>query len=379
MIDFDASKLEKAKQAAMLDPVRKSEIKQQLLAMMENEPVRLNAVHRLAGHKALSFLKYKQTIYAVVLIIVFLGAGSGTVFASNQSLPGDLLYPMKLNVTEKVHLMLAMSSEAKAEVQLELLDRRMEEGTQLAASGKLDAKTAAQLESLIAGYQAELGKLYERFPEDKKVEIATSISSRLDAVINVHAHVLAQFPDNEDNSGFRDSLRKQQGSNQEESDHLVKVSISEDKQQDQFKTAAQNKISSAEKVFVEAESYVQQLSERDVAVNVKALGNAQLGRAKNSLDLAREEYQNGKYPNAFADANQAIKFAQQARAVVRLGHSLKVDLDIAGDTVIDDGHEIGKDQNEDSAGQVRGESDDNSHKSEDRPKSNRGLKLDPGI
>lgn len=80
-------------------------------------------------HKIISFLNIFQRpklIWAlnaafVLLIIVF-----GVTTISANSLPGDLLYPIKL-VTEKVKFLLTFDSEKKAELRLTFSDKRLEE------------------------------------------------------------------------------------------------------------------------------------------------------------------------------------------------------------------------------------------------------------
>ncbi len=59
---------------------------------------------------------------ALALVVVLFGAAT----ISAGSLPGDLLYPVKL-VTEKVKFLLTFDSEKKAELRLTFSDRRLEE------------------------------------------------------------------------------------------------------------------------------------------------------------------------------------------------------------------------------------------------------------
>ncbi|MBI5021768.1 MAG: hypothetical protein HZB59_10040 [Ignavibacteriales bacterium] len=80
-------------------------------------------------HKIISFLNIFQRpklLWAlnatfVLLIIVF-----GITTISANSLPGDILYPIKL-VTEKVKFLLTFDSEKKAELRLTFSDKRLEE------------------------------------------------------------------------------------------------------------------------------------------------------------------------------------------------------------------------------------------------------------
>lgn len=77
------------------------------------------------------------------IIAIFL-AGSVAVGA-DYSLPGDVLYPIKTEVNERVMSAVALSDKADAKVQAHLAARRVQEAEDLDAEGKLDAETAANL------------------------------------------------------------------------------------------------------------------------------------------------------------------------------------------------------------------------------------------
>ncbi len=67
-----------------------------------------------------------QWAMVVAIILIFLLAGSGTVAAANGSMPDEALYPVKL-ATEQVWLALTPSTIGKAELNVNLADRRMVE------------------------------------------------------------------------------------------------------------------------------------------------------------------------------------------------------------------------------------------------------------
>ncbi|NUM77816.1 hypothetical protein HUU40_25930, partial [candidate division KSB1 bacterium] len=71
--------------------------------------------------------------FAVVLIVAFLGWGAVTV--ASDSLPGDLLYPLKLT-TEKVKFFLTINPEGKAELRLTFAEKRLQELARSLNKGK---------------------------------------------------------------------------------------------------------------------------------------------------------------------------------------------------------------------------------------------------
>ena len=91
------------------------------------------------------FLFSYQFRMALAGLLVFVLAGIGTVSAAQGALPGDLLYPVKVSVNEKVEIALAPTPAAKVEVQVRLAERRIDEARELSVRGRLDDKTAKTL------------------------------------------------------------------------------------------------------------------------------------------------------------------------------------------------------------------------------------------
>ena len=90
------------------------------------------------------FMSYhlRMTMAGLALFVI---AGTGTVSAAQGALPGDLLYPIKVSVNEKVEVALAPTPAARAQVQAKLAERRVDEAQALASRGRLDKKTAETL------------------------------------------------------------------------------------------------------------------------------------------------------------------------------------------------------------------------------------------
>ena len=86
----------------------------------------------------------------MILVVIVLAAGSGTVYAANSSLPGEPLYSVKM-ATESVRLTFAFSEEAKADLYVKLADRRVDEIIQMAEKGNV-----AQVENTTDKLEEEL-------------------------------------------------------------------------------------------------------------------------------------------------------------------------------------------------------------------------------
>jgi len=104
------------------------------------------ALREMEPQKARGFFSWQpQWVTAVIVVVILLMAGSGTVVAAGDSLPGEPLYQVKL-ATESVRLALTPSALGKAELYVELADKRVAEMIELADEGKVEeVEQAAEL------------------------------------------------------------------------------------------------------------------------------------------------------------------------------------------------------------------------------------------
>ena len=90
-------------------------------------------------HNLLWLVQHKPQIKALVAIVlafvIILAGSSATVFASQKSLPGQTLYPVK-SWSEDIRLFMTTSPETKLNLTLYFTNRRMEEISTLMAEGK---------------------------------------------------------------------------------------------------------------------------------------------------------------------------------------------------------------------------------------------------
>jgi len=113
------------------------------------------------------FLSHRW-MQALAVCVLFISAGGTTVFASAGALPGDLLYPLKVNVSERIELALAPHNK-KAEVEEQLAERRVEEAQSLHALGRLDATTTQELEDSFDEHASHALALAPRSKSKSKV------------------------------------------------------------------------------------------------------------------------------------------------------------------------------------------------------------------
>lgn len=93
-----------------------------------------------------SRLSFKQyvTVLSVTLVVLI---STGTSFAASKALPGDLLYPVKIQVNEPLEIAVASTPEKKANIATKHALRRLDEANVLLREGKLSIAMTEEIKS----------------------------------------------------------------------------------------------------------------------------------------------------------------------------------------------------------------------------------------
>ena len=88
---------------------------------------------------------YRAKYLAISTFLIF--GSAGVSFAAENTLPGDFLYPVKININEKVAASLKFDPAKRAEYEITLANRRLEEMQTLQKENKLDTETKNNLQT----------------------------------------------------------------------------------------------------------------------------------------------------------------------------------------------------------------------------------------
>lgn len=142
---------------------------------------------------------------ALALVLILFVSGGTVAFAAEGSLPGDVLYPIKVSVNEELVLRFAARTpEAKAAFEAHRLERRLEEAEDLVAQGRMTQEKRVVLETNIHMHASHAR--VERAFEEANDDAAVAADIRLESLLNAHAEVLASLSasEDEDVSGLDD-------------------------------------------------------------------------------------------------------------------------------------------------------------------------------
>lgn len=95
------------------------------------------------------YVRARMAVSVVVILVIISMLTGGMAYAAQDSLPGDVLYPVKIGV-EDARLFLAGDSADKAELNLKFAQTRLVEMSQLASKNK------GKMESAVNGYRGNL-------------------------------------------------------------------------------------------------------------------------------------------------------------------------------------------------------------------------------
>ena len=133
-----------------------------------------------------------RLISSLAFVLILAVVGGSTAYAAEGAVPGDLLYPIKLNVNETVASAFAVSPEAKATVHARLAERRMQEAESLAARGTLTAEIKEELEANLEGH-AQIIQDSVALVEEGDPVVAADISTRFESALSAHSAVIARL------------------------------------------------------------------------------------------------------------------------------------------------------------------------------------------
>lgn len=325
------------------------------LSQKEREGMRLSLIDFMNSHPVregissrLSFMDWDGIINIKVLtfrksmilgLIIALVMGGSVSYASESTLPGDTLYPIKVYVNENVREALAFSAQAKAQLAVDLANRRLEEAGKLAVKGdmntQLEQTVNAHVEQQIKDAQEKVMEL-----KAKDATVATEVGVDLGSVLSAHSIVLQKAQEQkqeEHNEGAVHSIEtlstivaqaEQQTGNEDEEDNapIVAAALLESTTSASVNTAAtsspqeqqaaQGKEKAAQNKLAEAAKKIAAVSDTNQTASTTAevrFAQAQAMFAQGETTLAA-----GAYGDAFKAFKQTIRLAQEAKLLANL-------------------------------------------------------------
>jgi len=165
--------------------------KKQILEYILNSPQKSNKLIPSPWMNIFTFtVKKNRLVYYMVIPLVVVLTGSGAVFASGESLPDSMLYPIKVNIVEPMRGALKFSKESKANYESGLATKRMVEAEKLATEGKLDRVKEEQINILLQKHNKRLNEALDKIDQKESSEQVDEIVTDFQEKMNTHAKTL---------------------------------------------------------------------------------------------------------------------------------------------------------------------------------------------
>ncbi|MEK7547229.1 MAG: DUF5667 domain-containing protein [Patescibacteria group bacterium] len=362
------------KNAVRLDTGKKADIRGRISQFIEaNDAVREGERARLIQQRSsiVNFFLKPIPMPALAIIAIMALLGGGTSFAAEGTLPGDALYPVKINLNENVVAVFQITPEAKANWETALAGRRLEEAARLAAEGRINADNKAELEDAFDTHASKAKKHIGEVEAEGNITAATDASSNFESILRAHKAVFARLSakstssadiENEKSLGSRisDELDDVSKMREDLEDKISSYEGEDDKAKADVKTAAEGKLKAASNVIDLAKSFLDSKESR-LNSSSTAEARARLAMAENLVADANAKLNAENYAAAFNGGNQAIRAAQEARLLVSAAVRLNLNVDLEDEDVdLEDEHERnGNSANSSGTTEMKGEGREN--------------------
>jgi hypothetical protein len=165
--------------------------------------------------------------YAVTpLVVIALIVGTSS-YGAEASLPGDTLYPLKLNLNEEVRGLVSMTPEGKISWEAQRAVRRIEEAVSLASDGKLDEESFKEIEKNFDKHFDKVENSSGKADGATSTEKVIEIKKELDKKLEEQAKKLGEISEKEDDGNkeraralekkIREKIKDKEGKGREDS------------------------------------------------------------------------------------------------------------------------------------------------------------------
>ncbi len=305
----DTTLLQAAKHIA-LSPAERVQMKERLLEAM--------GVNRVSWW-SFSFKSF-TTVTAAFLIVAI--AGTGISYAAEQSVPGDLLYPVKVEVNERVVASFIRDPEEQVRWLARRAERRLEEAERLVENSALTDDREVQIAAAFAAHAKEIDDRVTTLLTAKKPVEAAQISMDFSASLGAHSSLLQRIGARNDRS-LEKLMEKLRDARVQSEEKTIVAAMSSDQPTVSFKLAE-----------AAVKHLDKEIAEADEAEHVAA--RRELKQAQKDLASAAQTARNDEALKVRLSRN-AMRRAKEAKILLSAPVRKSVDKDVSNDDEDDGG------------------------------------------
>ncbi|HEU4677573.1 MAG TPA: DUF5667 domain-containing protein [Candidatus Paceibacterota bacterium] len=266
---------------------------------------------------------------ATLLIALLLGGG--TSYAAENAIPGDLLYPVKVDINENVKSAFAVGDDAEAKLQADLARERLKEAEVLASRGTLDAAKSAELETRLKDHLAKADAHSQAAFEKGDLEARASVESAIEGAARSYIDVLSGLNANV-NGNHGDALideLKAVADVESTSSAETAVSASTD-----ASAQVRATIDAASAAIHEMEAKLDSFGTTSTSLSARITASAK--QATDAESSANALFEQGNYQAAYVRAKDAIRSATFAEVLIDSALHIRTDAKVEGKGTLED-------------------------------------------
>jgi cytochrome b involved in lipid metabolism len=147
----------------------------------------------------------------LALLLLLLVGGGATGVVAEKSLPGDVLYPVKIHINENFESAIALTAKSDAEVSVRQAARRLAEAEQLKEKGKLSSEQSQELKDAFNAEVKSIKDNVSKVRSNGDTKSADEIDSKFVKNIKDHSEIVVTLGvRNEDSDDRNDSDSKEE-------------------------------------------------------------------------------------------------------------------------------------------------------------------------
>jgi hypothetical protein len=314
-----------------LRPDERARMREQILHFIKTHPVKSPEVEAFPQQRlAFSFLSFMRKPVPIVLAGVLILGGSLSA-AAEKSLPGDTLYPVKLQVNEGVQEALTFSPQSSADLQMALAQKRLDEAEQLSAEGKLNSTVRGEVEANFHKHAQHVKDRVTALQAQGDTQAAADLGSTFEASLSAHEQILAGLEQNDQNEDNQITQLLGKVKVDRESTASVRA-------EDEAKVSAQTNVeqsvqassSEAADAIAKARAYFDSVK-GSLTTDVSTQGQAQLDQAAKAYADGSAKLFAKDYGAAFAKFQQSERIVRRLKLVLGAGFRFRLNLKFQDD------------------------------------------------
>lgn len=286
------------------------------------------------------FTRTFATAFSVILVFAL---GVGTFSSVQRSLPGEALYPLKVNVVEPLEYTMAVGQVSKANLEIKNIDSRLREAELLEVQGRLSDSISSDLENKINAHSENFNSIISNLTTENKVDDNSDVNIDFEANINAHSRIIDSIGTSTKEEGninkIRQSIQRNSGKNMTKSSDTAVATMSAAPAAFSSIQSPENLIRSSTTTvdadFVEKKidtERIIKLTRENIErvkkgknINRKILQEAEntITDAESSLKSAEMESKSGDKTKAFSNLINSRRRAKEANTTFEVSQDLK--------------------------------------------------------